>query len=170
MGRLHVDIRGAEMYRKIVASRTRAVWRAIDAHDLDTPWRLATPDLRFRFVGDSPLGADLAGRDAFRAWLASVMDRFPDLRFEVKDIAVNGWPWRTRIAVRLGIRATLADGSIYRNHATQWLTLRWGRMTDDWVLEDTVALNRACSVQDNRTRELNRRSTRESNYEEPAPL
>jgi hypothetical protein len=32
--------------------------------------------------------------------------------------------------------------------ATQWLTLRWGRMTDDWVLEDTLALAAACAVQD----------------------
>ena len=31
----------------------------------------------------------------------------------------------------------------YRNEGVQWLRLRWGRMIDDWVLEDTIALQRA---------------------------
>jgi hypothetical protein len=47
----------------------------------------------------------------------------------------------------LTLSAPLADGSRYDNQATQWVTLRWGRMTDDWVLEDTKALDRAYSIQ-----------------------
>lgn len=140
------------MYRAIVAARARAVWRRIDAHDVDAPWRMAAPGMRFTFVGDTPLGAELTGRDQFRAWLAAVFDRFPDVSFTVTDVAVRGWPWRTRVAVLLDIRATLADGSAYLNHATQWLTLRWGRMVEDWVLEDTLALDRACQVQEAATK------------------
>jgi hypothetical protein len=49
----------------------------------------------------------------------------------------------TRVAVRLAISAPLPDGTIYRNEGVQWLGLRWGRMVDDWVLEDMVALQRA---------------------------
>jgi hypothetical protein len=135
------------MYHAIVARKTRAVWRKIDAHDLDAPWRLAAPDLRFTFVGDTPLHADLTGRDAFRNWLHGVVEVFPDIRFRVLDLAVRGWPWHTRVAVQLAITATLADGTPYTNFATQWITLRWGRMTDDWVLEDTEKLVEAWSVQ-----------------------
>jgi ketosteroid isomerase-like protein len=135
------------MYRMIVAARTRRVWRSIDAHDVDAPFRMAADDMRFSFVGATPLGASFVGRDHFRAWLGGVFERFPDIRFDVRDVAVGGWPWRTRIAVRLGITATLADGSAYRNDAVQWITLRWGRMIDDWVLEDTLALDAACAVQ-----------------------
>lgn len=36
--------------------------------------------------------------------------------------------------------ATLADGSEYRNEGVQWVTLRWGRMVDDYVLEETARL------------------------------
>ena len=50
--------------------------------------------------------------------------------------------------MRLAISATLPDGTPYRNQACQWITLRWGRMTDDWVLEDTLALAAACTTQD----------------------
>jgi hypothetical protein len=135
------------MYRAIVAARTRAVWRRIDARDVDSVWQMAAPGLHFTFVGDTPLGAELHDRDAFRSWLADVFVRFPDVSFAVGDVVVAGWPWRTRVAVRLQIRATLADATVYENHATQWIVLRWGRMVDDWVLEDTVALDRACTVQ-----------------------
>jgi ketosteroid isomerase-like protein len=135
------------MYRAIVAARTRRVWRSIDERDIEAPFRLAAPDVRFTFVGSTPLGATFTGRDEFRAWLARAFDRFPDLHFEVRDVAVKGWPWNTRVAVRLCITATLNDGSAYRNDAVQWITLRWGRMTDDWVLEDTLALQQACDRQ-----------------------
>jgi ketosteroid isomerase-like protein len=136
------------MYRAIVEARTRGVWSRIDAHDAEAPWKMAAPDMRFTFVGDSPLAAEFSGRDRFRTWLDGVFSRFPDLRFVVSDVLVKGWPWRTRVAVRLEVSATLKDGSKYKNHATQWLTLQWGRMTEDWVLEDTVTLSRACAIQD----------------------
>jgi hypothetical protein len=93
--------------------------------------------MRFAVVGDTVIGGSWQGRDALRDWLRSFVDRFARLRFQVEDVAVSGWPWRTRVAVRLMVEGTLTDGTVYRNNATQWLTLCWGRMTDDWVLEDT---------------------------------
>lgn len=134
------------MFHAVVRYKTRKVWRCINARDLDAPWRMAAEDLHFTFVGDTPLAAELVGRDAFRSWFAAVFERFADLHFEVLDVAVHGGPWRTRVAVRLALRATAADGGPYTNTATQWITLRWGRMTQDWVLEDTVALQRACGA------------------------
>jgi ketosteroid isomerase-like protein len=123
------------------------VWRAIAAHDAQAPARMAADDLRFTFVGDTPLGAELTGREPFRAWLEGVFARFPDISFAVRDVAVHGGPWRTCVAVRLDVTATLADGTSYTNRACQWITLRWGRMTEDWVLEDTQALAAACASQ-----------------------
>ena len=41
------------------------------------------------------------------------------------------------------ISAPLPDGTTYHNEGVQWLRLRWGRIVDDWVLEDTIALQRA---------------------------
>jgi ketosteroid isomerase-like protein len=135
------------MYRKILAARTRAVWRSINARDLDAPWKMAAEDMRFTFVGATPLGASFVGRDQFRAWLGAVVERFSDITFYLQEVIVSGWPWRTRIAVRIAIAATLVDGARYENQAVQWLTLRWGRMIDDWVLEDTLALEDACRRQ-----------------------
>jgi ketosteroid isomerase-like protein len=131
------------MYRMVVAAKTRATWRRIAAGDIDAAGEMADAGMQFRFVGDTALGADLRGRDAFLAWFRAARERLPGLTFEVHDVLVGGWPWNTRVAARLGISAPLPDGTTYRNEGVQWLRLRWGRMVDDWVLEDTIALQRA---------------------------
>ncbi len=135
------------MYRMIVAARTRAVWKQINARNVDAPYGMAAESMQFTFVGATPLGASFQGRDQFKRWLEAVFVRFPDIAFTVRDVVVSGWPWHTRVAVRLGITATLVDGTRYENDAVQWITLRWGRMLDDWVLEDTLALEQACTTQ-----------------------
>jgi ketosteroid isomerase-like protein len=127
----------------IVAYKARATWRRIAAGELDAAADMADADMRFRFVGDTALGADLRGKDAFLTWFRAARERLPGLTFEVRDVLVGGWPWDTRVAVRLAISAPLPDGGTYRNEGVQWLRLRWGRMVDDWVLEDTIALQRA---------------------------
>jgi ketosteroid isomerase-like protein len=134
------------MYRMIVASKVRATWRSIAAGDVEAAGRMADANMRFRFVGDTALGADLSGREAFMDWFRATGQRLPGLSFEVRDVLVGGWPWDTRVAVRLDISAPLVDGTIYRNEGVQWLRLRWGRMVDDWVIEDTIALDRALEV------------------------
>jgi len=135
------------MYGAIVAGRVRSVWKRMSEGDVDAPVRMAAATMSFRFVGDTQISAQFTGPAAFRSWLEGVFRLFPGVRFEVRDVIVAGWPWNTRVAVRLGIDATLADGSPYRNEAVQWIRLRWGKLIDDWVLEDTATLNRAIDRQ-----------------------
>lgn len=136
------------MYHAIMRARIRALWRRIGSGDYRAAVATAAPDLHFRFVGDTPVGADLQGPVAFEAWFAGLFARFPGLTMTLTDIVVAGWPWRTTAVVKLEIAAPLTDGSAYRNQAVQWIRLRWGRMTFDEVLEDTKALDDACRRQD----------------------
>ncbi|MCU1391784.1 MAG: hypothetical protein JWM34_212 [Ilumatobacteraceae bacterium] len=131
------------MYRWIVRRKVLATWRRIDAGDLEAAVGLAVDDVEFEFVGDTELGARLTTRDAFRAWFTETARRLPGLRFEVLDVAVQGWPWRTRVATRLRVSSAQLPTGPYENTMAQWITLRWGRMTHDWVMEDTIALSRA---------------------------
>ena len=128
------------MYRTIVAAVVRATWRKVSAGDISAATGKAHPDVTFEFVGDTPLSGRLQGRAAFEAWFRDATARLPGLTFELRDVVVAGWPWDTRIATRLAVSAPLPDGTTYRNQAAQWMRMRWGRMTDDWVLEDTAAL------------------------------
>lgn len=135
------------MYRTIVAMRFRALWRRIGADEFDLAVAQAAPGMRFTFVGDIPLGTSVTGTDALRAWFRQLDELFPGIHLELQDVIVKGWPWNTTVAARLHITAELQDETAYQNHAVQWVRMRWFKMTDDWVIEDTVALAAACSVQ-----------------------
>jgi ketosteroid isomerase-like protein len=128
------------MYHAIVRNKLRSVWRVINTGEYEAAVRQAAPNLAFRFLGDTALGADLTGRDEFRAWFGRVFEIFPGISFEVRDVIVAGWPWNTTFAVRLVVRAPLADGTAYENEAVQWGRLRWGRLVEDIVQEDTLRL------------------------------
>lgn len=135
------------MYRMIVARQVRKLWARLAAGDADAAADQAADDMRFTFVGSTPLSAEFIGREQFRDWFRRVQKILPGIRFELVDVAVTGPPWRTTVATRLRATATLADGSAYRNDVAQWVKIRWGRMTEDWVLEDTLALQQACDIQ-----------------------
>jgi ketosteroid isomerase-like protein len=131
------------MYHAIVRSVVRRTWRRISAGDYEAAVAMAASDLRFRFVGDTALGADVRGQQAFRAWFARFAEQFPGLRLQLVDVVAGGWPWKTKVAARLQVTGMLEDGTAYRNIAMQWVTLRWGRMVDDIVVEDTLKLDAA---------------------------
>lgn len=139
------------MYHAIVRAKVRRLWQRVGRGEYQAAVKVAAKDLRFRFVGDGPLGADLTGAGAFEDWFAAAFIRFPGLRLTLRDLVVSGWPWNTTVAVRLDIAATLADGTPYRNEGMQWVKLRWGRMTSDVVLEDTQRLAEACHRQERAT-------------------
>ncbi len=131
------------MYHAIVRFLVRRTWRRTGSGDYDAAVSMAAPDLRFRFLGDTALGADLHGPEAFRDWFTRFGRLLPGVHLELVDVVANGWPWNTKVATQLRVTGTLSDGTAYDNTAMQWLTLRWGRLVDDLVLEDTLTLQRA---------------------------
>jgi ketosteroid isomerase-like protein len=135
------------MYHALVRHKVRALWRTVGSGGYRQAVALAAPDVRFRFLGDGPMKADVRGREAFAAWFERFEEAFPGLRLTLTDVVVGGPPWNTTVATRLRVRGTLADGSPYENEAMQWIRLRWGRMVEDTVLEDTLRLDRAYRVQ-----------------------
>ena len=70
-----------------------------------------------------------------------MLRRFPGIRIEPREVVVNGWPWNTVIATHLLISAPLPDGRQYRNEGMQLLRLRWGRVVEDLIFEDTLKLD-----------------------------
>jgi ketosteroid isomerase-like protein len=72
-----------------------------------------------------------------------IFERFPDLALEPKSIVIGGPPWDTHVAVRFGVHATLAGGERYENEGMQFLRVRWGRVAEDRLYEDTQKLAHA---------------------------
>jgi ketosteroid isomerase-like protein len=116
---------------------------AVERGDLDTTLARFHPDCTLDFVGDSPLGAQLRGRTDIRAWFERFLRLLPDPRFEVQQLAISGPPWRQQLAAHVLIRSTVA-GEPYQNQFAHFLTLRWGKVIDDTILEDTQRWADAC--------------------------
>jgi len=129
------------MYKLIVRRNVRKAFAGLSRGDYEPVVRKFGPGSRFVFAGDHALGGERMGQDEVREWFRDMLGRFPGIRIEPVDVLVNGWPWRTVVASHLVITTTLPDGSPYRNEGMQLLRLRWGRVVEDLIFEDTLALD-----------------------------
>jgi ketosteroid isomerase-like protein len=102
-----------------------------------------SPTAVFSFSGDHALGGRLESNELIREWFQRLYRIFPDLRFKPQAIVVNGFPWNTMVAARFAVSATLPNGKPYANEGMQFIRLRWGRVVQDFIYEDTEALSLA---------------------------
>lgn len=131
------------LVRLLTAAQYRRGLRQVESGDLDTVLAQFHPRCRLTFAGDTPLGADgLSGAD-LRRWFERFLRLIPDRRFEVQRLVISGPPWRTRLAAHVLIHSTL-DGRPYTNQFGHFLTIRWAKVTEDVVIEDTQRWDRAC--------------------------
>ena len=98
------------------------------------------------FVGTSAIGGEHRGKQAIARWFARLFELFPDFKLEPLAVVVEGWPWDTRVATRFAVSATLPDGSPYTNEGMQFVRLRFGRILEDRIYEDTARLERALAI------------------------
>jgi ketosteroid isomerase-like protein len=127
------------MYRKIVEMRVRKAWRRLAGSDYDYVLDQFAPRFEYSFVGDHALGGTRHSREAMTGWFERLFELFPGIRFEIADVLVKGWPWRTRAVVLVDVRTSVA-GEPYENEVAQTIELRWGRITRIRTLEDTQKL------------------------------
>ena len=128
------------MYKLIVKRIVRRKFAALSRGHYEPILGQFRPDSRFLFAGDHALGGERRGQEAVREWFRDMLGRFPGIRIEPVDVVVNGWPWNTVVANHLVVSATLADGRPYTNEGMQLLRLRWGRVVEDLIFEDTLKL------------------------------
>jgi ketosteroid isomerase-like protein len=118
------------MYRTLVKRRLRkAFLEELSRGDYPALVRRTAPVVVHNFPGTSVLGGTRTSSAALRAWFKHLFRLFPVLEFEVEEIAVSGWPWRTVAAVRWRNRGRAADGEPYRNAGCEVFEIRWGRAT-----------------------------------------
>src|SRR4051794_11527327 len=97
------------MYRMIVAHQVRKAWAHLQRGDWQFIVDQLAPGFTYRFVGDHAIGGTRTSKETMAAWFQRLFRLFPDLRFQLTDVLVAGWPWRTRVVVLVGIEATV-DG------------------------------------------------------------
>ena len=129
------------MYKFIVRQIVRRTFARLSEGDYEAVVKQFGSRSRFLFSGDHVLGGERRGQAAVREWFQQMLGRFPGIRIEPQTVVVNGWPWNTVVATHLMISATLPGGRPYRNEGMQLLRLRFGRVVEDLVFEDTLKLD-----------------------------
>lgn len=89
--------------------------------------------------------ADIPGAEGFKSFLAGLHEGFPDVHYEILDLAVDG----DRAIVRWAVSGTHqgvfngipATGKPIANvPGISWLRIEGGRIAEAWVVVDTVTL------------------------------
>lgn len=117
----------------------RRAYGYLNRQDLDALMATFAPDGMVSFPGDHELSGEYRGRAQVRAFFARLFDWFPNLRFEARDVAVSGPPWRMRLWVRYHDTAS-RDGVAWAGWGTQYAQVRWGRLEADYIANDTAAV------------------------------
>lgn len=128
------------MYHRIVANKVRATFNQISEGNWEPMLTGMAPTFSYRFYGSSALSGERHTIDGLRRWWERSFRLLPRADFDVDEVIVAGGPWNTRIATRVKVHATLADGSTYDNIFMQNMVMRWARITELHTLEDTATL------------------------------
>jgi ketosteroid isomerase-like protein len=128
------------MYYAMVRRTVEQGFRQFNQGDPEAILSKFAPSAHFRFFGDHAMAANLSTKPAIREWFARILRLFPGIQITPTDLKISGMPWDTLVVAQLAIDATLRDGRPYHNTAMQMLRLRWGRVVEDLVYEDTHIL------------------------------
>ena len=135
------------LYQAIVKRRIRQSFEHVNNHRWDELMRSIAPDVHHRFGGVHAIGGERHDRETLRRWFERLARVLPNLQLEIKNIWVEGWPWRTMVFVQWDGTATLLNGGGYSQHAIHVITLRWGKIHALDVFEDSQEVSRALVAQ-----------------------
>jgi ketosteroid isomerase-like protein len=135
------------LYRAIVKNRIRQSFDHVNNRRWDELLGSIAPNVDHRFLGAHAVGGQRHDKETLRLWFERLARVLPNLQLEIRDIWVQGWPWRTMVFVQWEGAATLLDGSPYRQHAIHVITLKWGKIHALDVFEDSQEISRALVVQ-----------------------
>jgi ketosteroid isomerase-like protein len=106
------------------------------AGDISLTLKMDRDDVTFVFPGSNSWSGTFHGKDEHRRWLERLVR--VGVKTDVDEVAVSGFPWKMTVALRGKSWWDNSSGErIYDNHYIIWAHLRWGKMHDYEVYEDT---------------------------------
>jgi hypothetical protein len=82
-----------------------------------------------------------------RAWYQRLYRIFPNIQFQIQDIAISGWPWNTLVTVEWTDSYMLLNGEKRHNRGVHLIRLRWGKGTSVRIYCDTRLLQENLAIQ-----------------------
>jgi ketosteroid isomerase-like protein len=132
------------MYKAIARRRAKRIFDAIGRKDIDAVLKDVAPDVHHVFAGDNALGGERHSRDAMARWFERIFRLIPEIQFEVKRVAVEGWPWDMTVAVEWSDHGRAADGVPYENEGAHWIRIQRGKATSIHGYLDTESVTAIC--------------------------
>jgi ketosteroid isomerase-like protein len=127
------------VYHAIVKRKLRRAFADINAGRYDRIVPQFASAHRHVFYGDHALAGERTDLEATRRWYGRLARLFPDLRFEIRDVAAGGWPWDTVAMVAWTDRFAV-NGVPGANQGVHVFRLRWGKVVELAVHCDTAKL------------------------------
>lgn len=137
MATMSTRVSGAGLAGRIAASSYLRGLAAVERGDFDQVLAQFRPDCEFVFVSRTALGAQLSSKADLRRWFERFRRLLPAPSFDIQRLVIGGPVWDQRIAAHVIIRSRVA-GEPYENQFAQFLSPRWGKVTEDLILEDTA--------------------------------
>ncbi len=138
------------MYSFFVRRFVRQVFESLNQGDYEIVLKGVSPKITHTFSVTSALGGTRHSIEAMRQWFQRLYRLSPGLNFDIKNIAVSGAPWNTKIAVEWVDVAKPADGSDYVNEGVHMIKMRWGKAVYIHAYLDTQKVvemcDRACQI------------------------
>jgi ketosteroid isomerase-like protein len=125
------------MYHYIVKQLVRKSFGRLSQGDYHAATGLMAENCHYYFVGKHALGGRRSNRVLISQWFERFLRILPGFQFTPTDVLVNGWPWNTKVAVKLHVSWKRPDGKVYKNVALQMMTLKWGKAVDIITIDDT---------------------------------
>ena len=107
----------------------------LSAGDLRLTLWMDARDVQMTFPGDSSWAVELHGKAEHERWLRRFIRA--GIQISADEVIVKGFPWRMTLCVR-GRDQLRSDGEVvYENRYVIWGHMRWGKMREYEVYEDT---------------------------------
>ena len=108
------------------------------AGDYGLVLRMDAEDVQLRFPGESSWSGVFRGRDEHERWLRRFVDA--GLQIYPDEVVAKGLPWKMTMCVRGHVYARSPEGeTVYENRYVLWSLVRWGKLKQYEVYEDTQA-------------------------------
>ena len=116
-----------------VMARTRA-------GDLRPTLLLDSPDVKFVFPGSNSWSGTFNGKAEHQRWLERLVR--DGVKTDLDEVAVAGFPWKMTVSIRgTSWWDSPAGERVYSNRYVIWAHLKWGRLKEYEVYEDTEKAN-----------------------------
>ena len=125
----------------------REAFQLVNDHRYDDLMKAMTPKVKHNFAGDHALGGERNDKDTLHRWFERLGRVFPNLRLDVTDTRIIGWPHNTLAIVQWLATSTLKNGDSYTNKGVHFIRLKWGKIISLNVYEDSQAVALALQKQ-----------------------